>query len=247
LFFASSLVTFSIYNLNKITDTKEDTINNPERAKIIQNIEKNTGMALSIGAYIIALIIGLLTEKILAITILLIPLWVAILYSVPLVPGLPRLKDIFFAKSLSVTIGMTLSIFLLLYIFYPHPIILLTWVSFLFIKLFINTVLFDVRDLEGDKKIGIKTIPVIWGVRKTKNFLLFLNTLLILWIFVAFYLNLFMIALPIILFSVIFDYWAIQRFCKVGHRNVYNYDILVDGEWMFLCGIFIILNFVIFP
>jgi 4-hydroxybenzoate polyprenyltransferase len=229
-----------VYNLNKITDKKEDMINNPQRVDLIRTIENHTGIALSIGAYILALVIGILTKQILSITILLLPLWVAILYSVPLAPGLPRLKDIFFAKSLSVALGMSLSIFLLLYIFYPQPNILLIWVSFLFIKLFINTVLFDVRDLDGDKKTGIKTIPVTWGIRKTKNFLLLLNSLLIIWIFIIIYLNLFLMALPIIIFSVIFDYWSIQHFCKVPTVKVHNYDIVVDGEWIFLCGMFIV-------
>ena len=243
LFIASSLVTFSVYNLNKITDQKEDTINNPQRAHLIRNIEQHTGIALSLGAYVLALIIGLLTKQILSITILLIPLWIAILYSVPLSSRLPRLKDIFFAKSLSVALGMSLSIFLLLYIFYPHPVILLVWVSFLFIKLFINTVLFDVRDLDGDKKTGINTLPVTWGIRKTKNFLLILNSLLIIWIFIVIHLNLFLMALPIIIFSIVFDYWSIQRFCKVSTVKVHTYDIVVDGEWIILCGMLIVFNF----
>ena len=243
LFVASSLVTFSVYNLNKITDKKEDTINNPQRASLITHIENHTGIVLSLVSYVLALIIGILTKQILSITILLIPLWIAILYSVPLSPGLPRLKDIFFAKSLSVAIGMSLSIFLLLYIFYPRPVILLIWVSFLFIKLFINTVLFDVRDLNGDKQTGIKTIPVTWGIRKTKTFLLLLNSLLIIWIFIVIHLKLFLMALPIILFSIIFDYWSIQRFCKVSTVKIHTYDIVVDGEWIFLCGMLVVFNF----
>jgi len=241
LFFASFLVTFSIYNLNKITDKEEDKINSPDRITFIKNRD-HLLVALSVIAYAIALIIGILSGEILAIIVLLIPLWVAILYSIRIAPGLPRLKDIFVAKSLAVAISLTSSTALLAYIYFKNPYIILFWVYFLFIKLFINTVLFDVRDVSGDKRVGIKTIPAVLGVKKTKNLLLSLNSLLIPWIGISLYFNLFTSAIPLLIFCIFYGYWYIIHFCNSERNLSFSYDLLVDGEWMILSGMFIFLH-----
>jgi len=41
--------------------------------------------------------------------------------------------------------------------------------------------LLDVRDIEGDQKAGVRTIPVSLGVNKTRNLLLLLNSTLVPW------------------------------------------------------------------
>jgi len=148
LFLASFLVTFSIYNLNKVTDKKEDMLNSPERLNYVGNRDKLL-IILSFVAYGVALAIGVLSGEILVIVVLLIPLWVAIVYSVRLSPNLPRVKDIFVAKSLAVTASLVFSTLLLAYICSRNNFLVLFWGYFLFLKIFINTTLFDVRDVSG--------------------------------------------------------------------------------------------------
>lgn len=241
LFVASFLVTLSLYNFNKVTDMGEDKFNRPERIKFVKN-RSHFIVAFSVIGYSVALLIGILSGKILAIIVLLIPLWVAILYSVRLAPRLPRLKDIFVAKNLAVTIGLVSSTSLLAYIYFQNSYIILFWVYFLFIKLFINTVIFDVRDVSGDKKVGIKTIPAVLGIRKTKNLLILLNSLLIPWIGISLYFNLFVPALPLLIFCIFYGYWYIFHFCNSEKKFSLSYDLLVDGEWMTLCVMFVFLQ-----
>jgi 4-hydroxybenzoate polyprenyltransferase len=233
MFFAAFLVTFSLYNLNKITDKEEDTFNNPDRLTFITN-RTHILLTFSVISYIIALFIGVTSGEIVAIIVLLLPLWVAILYSVRIAPGFRRLKDIYIAKSLSVTIGLVFSTSLLAYIYFQNIYIIFFWVFFLFVKLFINTVLFDVRDIAGDRKLNINTIPAVLGFKKTKYLLIFLNSFLIPWVAVTLYLNFFVALLPVIVFSVFYGYWCIFHFCNSKKKSSLSYDLLVDGEWMVL-------------
>lgn len=233
MFFAAFLVTFSLYNLNKITDKEEDTFNNPDRLTFITN-RTHILLTFSVISYIIALFIGVTSGEIVAIIVLLLPLWVAILYSVRIAPGFRRLKDIYIAKSLSVTIGLVFSTSLLAYIYFQNIYIIFIWVFFLFVKLFINTVLFDVRDIAGDRKLNINTIPAVLGFKKTKYLLILLNSFLIPWVAVMLYLNFFVALLPVIVFSVFYGYWCIFHFCNSKKKSSLSYDLLVDGEWMVL-------------
>ncbi|MEA2054606.1 MAG: UbiA family prenyltransferase [Candidatus Thermoplasmatota archaeon] len=241
LLFASFLVTFSLYSINKVTDKEEDRFNSPERGKFVGDRE-NSLIVLSVIAYAVALLVGIFSGKILAVIALINPFLVAISYSTKITPNLPRLKDIFIVKSLSVTIGLVSSTSLLAYIYFQNPYIILFWVYFLSIKLFINAVLFDVRDVSGDKKFEIKTIPAVLGIKKTRNLLFFLNSLLIPWIGISLYLNLFVPALPILIFCIFYGYWYILRFCNPEKKFSLSYDLLVDGEWIILCIMFVFLQ-----
>jgi 4-hydroxybenzoate polyprenyltransferase len=245
LFFASFLVTFSIYNLNKLTDVAEDTVNTPDRSKFVKN-KNHLIIFISTITYASALIIGVFSGEILAIILLLIPLWIAILYSIRLHPELPRLKDIFLAKSISVTTGWVLSIVILSFIFLPKVEIILFWSCFLFIKLFINSVLFDVRDLKGDNILGIKTVPAVLGVKKTRKILLVLQSLLLPWIALVIYYNALQPVLPILLFGIFYGYWYILHFCREEKKRPIKFDLAIDGEWIIL-GCFVLLFQYVIP
>lgn len=241
MFFAAFLVTFSLYNLNKITDKEEDTFNNPERLTFITN-RTHILLTFSVISYIFAIFIGITSGKIEAIIVLLLPLWVAILYSVRIAPGFRRLKDIFIAKSLSVTIGLVFSTSLLAYIYFQNIYIIFFWIFFLFVKLFINTILFDVRDIAGDRKLNINTIPAVLGFKKTKYLLILLNSFLIPWIAVVLYLKFFLALFPVLVFSLFYGYWCIFHFCNSKKKSSLSYDLLVDGEWMVLVTILVFLQ-----
>jgi len=222
-----------------VTDKKEDMLNSPERLNYVGNRDKLL-IILSFVAYGVALAIGVLSGEILVIVVLLIPLWVAIVYSVRLSPNLPRVKDIFVAKSLAVTASLVFSTLLLAYICSRNNFLVLFWGYFLFLKIFINTTLFDVRDVSGDRKVGVRTIPAVLGVKKTRMLLLSLNSLLIPWVIISLYLHLFVSALPLLLFCIFYGYWYILHFCRPEKKFSFSYDVLVDGEWMILSVLFIL-------
>jgi len=229
---ATFLIIFSTYGLNKLTDIKEDAINAPERAKIIKKIEPVFKFSL-VFSFILSLLLGF-SVNVLTLPVLLFPLFSGTLYSVKFSKNLPRLKDILGVKNITIAltwaVGSTLlpaicllekEIMQILLIFY-----------FFFLKSLINAVLFDIRDIEGDRISGVRTMPVVLGRQKTKNLLLILNSTLIPWLAISYLSGFFYQYLPVLIFAIAYGYWYIIHFCKEGVKIGKSLDLLVDGEWI---------------
>ena len=229
---ATFLIIFSTYGLNKLTDIKEDAINAPERAKIIKKIEPVFKFSL-VFSFILSLLLGF-SVNVLTLPVLLFPLFSGTLYSVKFSKNLPRLKDILGVKNITIAltwaVGSTLlpaicllekEIMQILLIFY-----------FFFLKSLINAVLFDIRDIEGDRISGVRTMPVVFGRKKTKNLLLILNSTLIPWLAISYLSGFFYQYLPVLIFAIAYGYWYIIHFCKEGVKIGKSLDLLVDGEWI---------------
>lgn len=168
-------ITFAIYNLNRKSDEAEDSINHAGRYLFTKRYERQL-LILSAAAYAAALVLAW-RYSITAVIITAFPLITGIVYSVPFFPQrsrFRRLKDIPVVKNLSIAIAWAV----------PHAFLpavlagsLLAGMTgavllFFFILVFINTVLFDMRDVEGDAAAGIRTVPVILGVAGTTRVLL---------------------------------------------------------------------------
>lgn len=96
-------ITYGIYGLNKLTDIKEDAINNPERAVTIKKFEIVFKYSVAM-AFIFSILLSI-SVNILALPVLLFPLFTGILYSVRISKNLPRLKDITGVKNLSIALS----------------------------------------------------------------------------------------------------------------------------------------------
>jgi len=160
------LVVFSTYSLNKFTDMKEDEINMPERVKFISH-RKRIVLLSALSAYSLSILLTFQVNPY-AIPIVVIPLITNFIYGLKLIPRIPRLKDIPIMKNVFVALSWASVVVLLpesgnisssneftVVIFY-----------FILVKCFINTVLFDIRDVEGDRAMGVETIPVILRIKK---------------------------------------------------------------------------------
>ncbi|MFU8767010.1 MAG: UbiA family prenyltransferase [Candidatus Methanoperedens sp.] len=101
LLFASFLITFAVYSLNKLTDIKEDSINNANRARFT---EKNSHLIILavVASTIIAIYLSYI-KSIFAIFVILFPFCVGFIYSIKIANF--RLKDIIGIKSLSVALS----------------------------------------------------------------------------------------------------------------------------------------------
>ncbi|MGB9978952.1 UbiA family prenyltransferase [Methanobacterium sp.] len=231
LILAMFFTMFGVYNLNKLTDKEEDSVNLPERAKYVLGNEQFI-IIIIIISYFTALLLGLFVN-ILAVIVLLFPLFAGILYSVELSPKIPRLKDITGMKNIIAALSWTVGIvFLPVISFYKGFIITILILSFIFINLIINAVLFDIRDIKGDKANNIKTIPVVIGRSKTKKMLLAIHSSLIPWLALSIYWGFFTRYLPVLIFCIIYGYWLIHYFCNTEKVPKFATDILVDGEWI---------------
>lgn len=239
LLLATFLVIYSVYGLNKITDNEEDQVNAPERSLIIRGHENLFKYTTGIS-FILSMIIGLFYGwKVLL--ILLFPLIAGLIYSIKIHDSIPRLKDIFAAKSLIVALSWTIGNTFLPIVDSNVNLILVTIIfSFFFIKSFINTVLFDLMDVEGDKKIGTITIPVVIGPLQTVKLLLVANSLLIILLYISIDYGVFLKLILPLIFCIIYGYVYIMYFYQ--KKNRFQLEILVDGEWILIFLIIIMMH-----
>jgi len=256
--FAVFLVSFSVYNLNKLTDLDEDAINMPERLSFLLG-KKKLVLYYSLAAYVLSIVIMIL-DNFLAVPVILIPLIANAVYSSKLIPGFPRLKDIPVMKNVTVAISWAsvttllpaselvdnldlsrfmemlqisainhmISINLSTLQIYDTIVIVAPILYFMFVKDFINTVLYDIRDVKGDCETGIRTVPVILGPTKTIIVLLILNSTILPILILTNGMVRILIA-SLVLYGYIYVFYFRKR------RQTIILNFLVDGEWMLAC------------
>jgi 4-hydroxybenzoate polyprenyltransferase len=182
LIFTYVFITFSIYLLNKFTDD-EDNYNCPEQKILFQR----KPILITIPIFLIALSIILLsfTNRLMVWHIVLIIC--GIFYSVNLIPIIKnnsiafiRLKDIFFIKNILVSFLWSITPFILakglnLLISPKNDFIVVIIASF--ITAFINTTSSDIRDMVGDRLMGIVTFANFFGKKYTALLLFLISTI----------------------------------------------------------------------
>ena len=232
------LVSFSVYTLDKIADLDKDVASMPTRARFLEG-KKDLAIAYSALAYLLSIIIVFLGRPISS-SLLLVPMAANIVYGTRLIPGVPRLKDIPVMKNAIVALSWAIVTVLIPVTYQSLPSLgpihslVFVVIYFMFIKTFIDTVLYDIRDEAGDRINNVRTIPVIIGLENTTKVLLILNSTLLL-------------GLPwfegltrlLVLSLVIYGYAYILYFRE--RRDPLFLDLCVEGEWMlaslFLVGI----------
>lgn len=227
------LITFSTYSLNKLTDMAEDSINMPERINFIGG-RKQFILITALGSYLLSIPLVFFAAP-LAVPIVFMPILANLLYGSKLLPWIPRLKDIPVMKNIIVATSWALVCTLLPSVEIsnlPKATILLV-IYFMMVKVFINTILYDVRDVEGDRAAGVKTIPSLLNTPKTTMVLLVINSSLTA--------ILALINQPIrslLMAMILYGYLCIIYFRK--RRSPMILDLFADGEWMIFSILYIL-------
>lgn len=230
LCFAVFLMTFSVYSLNKLTDIREDAINTPERLKFLVGRKKQV-LYIALCAYALSAIIAF-NNKPSALPVIFIPIVANALYSSRLLPGVPRLKDIPVMKNVIVALSWALVCTLMPALQMNEPLKAVTLVIYFMVaRVFVNTVIFDIRDVDGDRANGVRTIPVILGTGKTTAILLAVNSTLLSWLAVQGYREV------LAAIMIVYGYAFILYFRK--RRNSLAMELFVDGEWLIACLLFL--------
>jgi 4-hydroxybenzoate polyprenyltransferase len=221
----------SVYSLNKVTDLNEDSINSPDRFRFAKKY-RNYLLLASIESINIAVVFAFFSDPY-AVLLILGIFYAGALYSLGV--SKLRVKKTLVGKNLMVAGAITIGAVLLpVVVHFSNLLIVVLVAYFVFLKAFINTVLLDVRDIEGDRKAGARTIPLYLGRQKTRNLLLLLNSTLIVWIGFSFFEGLFFPYHIVLVLSLLYAYWYILRFTRAnGDTNKYE-DFLVDGETILL-------------
>jgi 4-hydroxybenzoate polyprenyltransferase len=166
------LVAAGGYIINDYMDVMLDLINKPGKVIVGKTISRRWAMFLHLLLNGLALFFALLIGKKIALLVLIcaICLW---LYS-------QFLKKTYLAGNLLVA-ALTAFTIWILYVFNPNIMQAGIWVYSLFAfgTTLIREIIKDAEDLRGDQKFKSRTLPIVVGIRKTKNILFFLQVVLI--------------------------------------------------------------------
>lgn len=153
---AFSFVVYSVYTLDRASKSKEDEVNRPG--------ERNADKMVVIFIVSVFLFISLLilTLKKVSPIVALLPFLIGFLYTKGLKVGDISIK---FKQGLGIknsTVAFTWAFTIAAFIYNFTENYLQSFLIFIFFfsKSFINTVLFDFKDIKGDSSAGLTTIPV---------------------------------------------------------------------------------------
>jgi 4-hydroxybenzoate polyprenyltransferase len=162
--FLLSLSTIAIaaggYIINDYYDVKIDYINKPDRVVIGKNITRRYAILFHVVLSALGIVVGLyLSWRIGAVNI--VSVFLLWLYS-------NSLKRLPFIGNLTVALLTGLSVYLVELFYRSGNSLVAIYALFAFFMTLIREVIKDMEDLKGDNSFGCKTLPIIWGIRKTK-------------------------------------------------------------------------------
>lgn len=186
IYLAVFLIIYATYTFDRTLESKEDKINKKE----LISSRKDIALALCLISLATGCLI-LFRENLLLIALL--PVIIGYIYGKGLRIGhhVLKLKGNFGMKNLTVSItwGMFLSGIVQHWADSSY-IVLLFILPFITVKSFINTVIWDFRDVKGDAAAGIKTLPIYLGEQMARRLLQVMHIVLHLWIAFGIYINL---------------------------------------------------------
>ena len=154
-------VTMFVYTVNRFTDLEEDEVNVPQRAAFVRRYGKHW-LAFGALCYLAAIALAIAFD-VPGVGFMILPLLAAILYSTV------GIKRVFLVKNLFVGAAWALIPLGVGYYFgqpWRFEIIVLT--AYVGAMITIAAVIFDIKDVTGDRAAGIRTVPNTFGPRVTR-------------------------------------------------------------------------------
>jgi 4-hydroxybenzoate polyprenyltransferase len=163
------LIAAAGYVINDYYDVKIDYINKPERVIIGKTIPRRYAILFHVVLSTTGILAGTLASwKIGVVNIMSVfLLW---LYS-------NSLKRLAFIGNFTVALLTGLSILLVDFLYHAENPLIIIYASFAFFMTLIREIIKDMEDLKGDHTFGCKTLPIVFGLRKTKYIIYFILAL----------------------------------------------------------------------
>lgn len=229
-----------VYTYNHFRELQQDLKSNPERAKHLMS--KQIWVRISPFIYSLLLSIFLLFTNLNTILLCLFIVIGGILYT----EYFKSVRILGF-KSYYVSSFWAASV-ILIPLFYNLDSLLpyLYFALFIFVRLFVSTTFFDIKDIESDKALNIKTIPIYLGKSKTLYLLQILNILSLVPIIIGIYNNslpsLAVALVPTIMFDVLYLTAGLLFEGKALRTLSY---VVVDGQYIFWPVIILIWEYLV--
>lgn len=151
------------YIINDYYDIKIDFINKPERVIVGKVVKRRIVMAAHSALNLLGIAIGLSLS--LAVGLLnLLAVFFLWLYSNQL-KRLPLIGNMVIAMLSGLSVGIVAVLY------QDYKLLVWAYALFAFAISLIREIIKDMKDVQGDEVFGCRTLPIIWGIRKTKNLL----------------------------------------------------------------------------
>ena len=218
----------SMYSLNRYIEYEDDIETNLDRTQHIKTYVTKLPyiIAIELLAGIILLIVN---NKLWALLFCVIPLLCGYLYSThlkKLTSVIPGLKTII--------VSFIWSLFVPFYVIYsgqeirfaPFIFIFL----FIFIRWFINTSFFDIKDITSDSKNKLKTLPIIFGRINYVRILHLLNLFSMFFLLLGILLGILPLSARLLL--LLLPFTTLYLFLSTKISNAYVYYVMADSEFL---------------
>lgn len=167
------LVTFAVYASDRVADLESDEVSSPRRTAFVRRHQGvlEVGAALTYGLAVGLSALG--GPVALAITLAPGVFW--ILYAIDWIPdvtvGVRRLKDVLVVNTAVVALAWAVTLTFLPVAFVAAPVTPATVIVFayFFLRSFVDVELPNVGDIAGDRAADVSTLPVVFGVTRTRQ------------------------------------------------------------------------------
>lgn len=233
---AGGLVIYSVYTLDRALGSEEDVVNRKE----LSGSRKEIGLVASMLTFVIGSYV-LTKEGMIALAFL--PFITGFLYSKGIKIGRFALKLKGGLGVKNFVVGLTWGAFIsgLAGSTCKSIVSIILVFTFFGVKLFVNSTIYDFKDVKGDTRAGIKTLPVSLGAQNTRNFLMGLHLLSHLILGIALINGVLAFEPVIILYSFICGLICIKNYTKSDEEESpfqkLERTILVDGESTSIVGL----------
>lgn len=238
----SYLVIYIAYSYNRLVELKDDSVTNSSRTEHIKKYIKILPFAIC-GSILIILLLLMSSGKFYNVSFCLFLILGSLLYT-------EYFKD--FTKKIVGFKSLYVSFFWallapLLASYYNFPLWLPVFLvfSFIFLRLLVNTIFFDIKDIESDGASGLKTVAIYLGKTKTLTLVHLINLLSFIPIVYGVYANL----LPLSALALLIFYFYTVFYVMLSEKK--SVDILkvsyimVDGEYVFWAVAVVLFNVLI--
>lgn len=175
------LVTFAVYGYDRLADVEADATVNPGRAAFVRRHSDALYVLASIS-YATAVALAVLSGP-MTFALVLLPGMLGVLYASDWIPDVgidaSRLKELLFVNTSVVALAWAVTlVFLPLsatgVTFGPRAAVVF---AYFFLRMLVDTELSNVCDVAGDRETGVATVPVVFGLGRTRHVLYALDAL----------------------------------------------------------------------
>jgi 4-hydroxybenzoate polyprenyltransferase len=218
-----------VYLYNRFKEIRTDFLTNPERS---QHIRKYLNYLPLIIFFYLSSFIGMLVyfsrPYVLIFTLFL--LLFGLLYSKFFKSFT---KKIICFKGLFVAFAWSLLLlFLIFYYSYSPNIAFVLIFFFVFLRLFFHENFADIKDIEGDKKNKLITLPIIIGSNRVIIFLKLINFISVTPLLIGVFFRIIPPSSIFLLLVVLYSFYLLNIIKNNQKNNNFIYDILADGEYI---------------